>query len=83
MRVDTVCTCLHFCLHFCLHLSALVCTCLHCLHFDASLDACMAKWVQNGRKHCYGRVKMLLRELEWTLAPFEKSLPYASLCFNL
>lgn len=60
-----------------------VCTCLHCLHFDASLDACMAKWVQNGRKHCYGRVKMLLRELEWTLAPFEKSLPYASLCFNL
>lgn len=58
MRVDTVCTCLHF-----------------CLHFDASLYAGVVKWVQDSRKHCYGRAKIQLRELERTPAPFEKSLP--------
>ena len=52
-----------------------VCTCLHCLHFDASLYAGVVKWVQDNRKHCYGREKMLLRELERTLAPYEKSIP--------
>lgn len=61
MRVNTVFTCLHFCLHF--------------LHFDASLYAGVVKWVQDSRKHCYGRAKIQLRELERILAPFEKSLP--------
>ena len=56
-------------------LCTFICTCLHCLHFYASLYASMVRWVQNGRKHCYGRAKIHLRELERILAPYEKSLP--------
>lgn len=58
-------------------------TCLHfCLHFDASLYAGVVKWVQNSRKHCYGRAKIQLRGLERTLAPSEKSLPLCQFVFQ-